>query len=119
MERDNGAGRRRLPQGDVGDGASAAEDADPTLALTSIRGHRVKDIAAGVDFQDVGSKGVGAFSGDNNRWLRFIFRTGRSASRAAGHDFAAGVGLMGVVVVVIAAVELVRTVVGVQRPLQL
>lgn len=119
MEGEDSSGGGGLAEGDVGDGAGAAQNTDPPLALTGVRGDGVKDIAAGVDFQDVGPQRVGAFSGDDHRRFLLVFRTGRAAPRPPPHDFSAGVWLLGVahVLFIIAAVELVGAVVAsVRRP---
>nr|GMD59315.1 hypothetical protein CR513_12692 [Ipomoea batatas] len=78
---DDGAGRRRLPESDVGDGAAAAENADAALAAGGEAGNAVLNIAAVGYFHDVGSEGVGAVTCDDDRRLRLVLRAGWPPSR--------------------------------------
>ena len=92
MKRDDGAGRRRLPEADIGDGAATAEDADPTLAPPRVGGDAVEDVGAAGDFEDVSPQRVGALSGDDDWRLRFVLGARGAAPGAAADDVAASGG---------------------------
>jgi len=81
MEGHDAPGRgRRLPEIDVGDGSGAGEDADAAASPASEMGHRVDDVGARGHLEHVGSEGVGAVSGDDDRGLGLVLRPGWTAS---------------------------------------
>ena len=88
MERDDGSGRGWLPQADVGDGAAAAEDADPALAPPRVGGDAVEDVAAASHLEDVGAERVGALPRNDDRRLRLVLGPRRPTPRAASHHVA-------------------------------
>lgn len=61
----------RLPEGDVGDRAAPAQDADPALPSPREGRHAFHDISPACDLHDVGAEGVGAVPGydDGRLWL--------------------------------------------------
>lgn len=80
MEGNHRAGRGRLPEGDIGDGAGAGHDANATLAAAGEGGDTVDDVMAVGDFHDVCSEGIGTVSGDDDGWLGLVFGSRWSSS---------------------------------------
>lgn len=79
----NPAGRGRLAEGDVGDGATTAEDGDAAAAAVGEGGDGVGDVGAGGDLEDVAVEGVGAVFGDDNGGLGLVFGARGASSWAA------------------------------------
>ena len=59
----------RLPQTDIGDGATAAQNTDPPLAPPCIGDDAVEHVAAVTHFENMSSKRVGSLSGYDDRWF--------------------------------------------------
>ncbi|WVZ22851.1 hypothetical protein V8G54_001395, partial [Vigna mungo] len=72
VERDDSASSGRLAEADIGDGAAAAEDADPALAAARVGGDAVEYVGAASDLEDVRSESVGALPRDYHRRLRLV-----------------------------------------------
>jgi hypothetical protein len=72
VQRNDCALRRGLPQRDVGDGAGAAEHADPALPAARERGDALGDVAAAGHLHDVRAQRVGAVPGDDDRRLGLV-----------------------------------------------
>ena len=83
VESDDGAGRSRLPQGDVGDRSGAAHDANPSLATAGEGGDAIDDVAAVGDFHDVRFEGVGAVTRDDDGRLGLVLGSGGSSARSS------------------------------------
>lgn len=73
----------RLADGDVGDGAAAAEDADAALAAAREVGDALRHVGAAGHLHHVAAEGVRAVPGHEDRRLRFVLRTGRPPPGAA------------------------------------
>uniref|UniRef100_K3XWN2 Uncharacterized protein n=1 Tax=Setaria italica TaxID=4555 RepID=K3XWN2_SETIT len=85
-EVDGGAGPGPgLPDGDVGDVAGAAEDADADLAPAREPGDAVDDVAPRGDLEDVGAQRAGAVPRDDHRRLGLVLGPRRAAPGAPHH----------------------------------
>lgn len=115
MQCDDGTWRSRLPESDIGDDATTTEDADAVLSPASEGPHAVDDVGAAADLQDMATKCIWAFLGDDYGWLGLVLgarwpATG-SAATAAAFDSLLAYGLLLGVAAVFVFVALVGSVV--------
>lgn len=73
-----------MAEGDVGDGAATAHNANAALAATREGGDAIHDIATVGDLHDVSAEGVGAVARDDDGGFGFILGSGGSATWTAG-----------------------------------
>lgn len=85
MERDHGAGRSGLAQGDIGDGSGSAHDANASLATAGEGGDAVDDITAVGDFHDVSFERVGAVARDDDWGFGLVLGSRGSSARSSRH----------------------------------
>lgn len=69
-----------MPKGDIGDGATAAEDTNPSLSAPGEDGDAVHDVAAIGDLHDVGPERIGAVPGDDDGRLGLVLGPGGSSA---------------------------------------
>lgn len=80
MQGNDGTGRGRLAESDIGDGSASAQNANPSLPAPREARDALHDVAAVGDFHHVGSESVCAVAGYDDGRLGLVFGPGGSSS---------------------------------------